>query len=200
MLDIYQGIQDGNVESVQLPADRAFVTVEMCLENLSTIDQSILWQDVYLTSGDLEQIHPVAVGYDQADAFSWLLPIAEPAGAKSIDHKFYFFLVQSHELMRLSAGQSLGCSTSAQYKSLALLFTVPEKRSGHSYTLRFYNADIPIRARKIIVIPEAVQWGFGLGGFGLLATVGAILVGRRKRQAQAATAAEETSEAQSPPD
>src|SRR5687767_2832253 len=70
LLDVYQGVEDGNTESVQLPDGRAFLTVEMCLDNLSALEQSILWQEVYLTSGDLEQIHPVAVGYNQAEAFS----------------------------------------------------------------------------------------------------------------------------------
>jgi hypothetical protein len=179
LLDVYEGVQDGNTESVQLPDGRAFLTVEMCLDNLSALEQSILWQEVYLTSGDLEQIHPVAVGYNQAEAFSWLMPIAEPIGGKRMMPRYYFFLLQGQELLRLPGHQSVGCTGSAQYKSFALLFTVPRKRAGQPYTLRFYNASISVRAQKTIGIPRALIGALGLGGVVLMTA--AVLFIRRSR-------------------
>jgi hypothetical protein len=91
--DAYEGVQDGNVESVPLPKDNVYVTVELCVENPSSADRPIALTDVHLATKGNAQIFPSAVGYNQAEAFSWLLPLAEPVGGKRIVPLFYFFLV-----------------------------------------------------------------------------------------------------------
>ena len=179
MLEAYQGVRDGNIESVQLPTDSAFVTIRICVENLSTVPESVYWQDVFLDLGDNFRIYPVALGYDQAEAFSWLLPIAAPIGGKSIDHKFYFFLIQKNELMRVPAYQSLGCDDSAQFKSLALLFIVKKASAGKPYILNFLGAPMPFTAKKFSPLSMYVTWGFGLGIFIVIAA--AVLVLRKRK-------------------
>jgi hypothetical protein len=179
IIEAYQGIKDGNVESVRLPAGRAFITIKMCVENLSTVPETVYWQDIFLDLGDNIRIYPVALGYDQAEAFSWVLPIAAPIGAKSIDHKFYFFLIQKAELIRVPAYQSLGCDNSAQFKSLALLFMVKKESAGNPYILRFLGAPMPFTAKKISSFSMSVAWGVGLGLFIVIAV--AALVLRKKR-------------------
>jgi hypothetical protein len=179
MKEAYQGVKDGNTESVQLPADKAFITIKICLENLSAVQESVYWQDVFLDLGDYIKIYPVAVGYDQAEAFSWLLPIAAPIGGKSIDHKFYFFLIQKNELIRIPAYQSLGCDKSAQFKSLALLFTVKKERVGEPYMLKFLGALMPFTAKKVLPFSPYVIGGVGLGLF--IVIVAAVVVIRKRK-------------------
>jgi hypothetical protein len=185
MKEVYQGVKDGNTESVQLPIDSAFITIRICLENLSTVQESVYWQDVFLDLGDNIRIYPVALGYDQAEAFSWLLPIAAPIGAKSIDHKFYFFVIQKNELVRIPAYQSLGCDNSAQFKSLALLFIVKKERVGEPYILKFLGASLPFTAKKVSPLSLYVIWGFGLGIFIVIAAA-VLLLRKRKLKKQAA--------------
>ena len=179
MKEAYQGVKDGNTESVQLPIDSAFITIRICLENLSTVEETVYWQDVFLDLGDNIRIYPVALGYDQAEAFSWLLPIAAPIGAKSIDHKFYFFLIQKNELVRIPAYQSLGCDNSAQFKSLALLFIVKKERAGEPYILNFLGAPMHFTAKKISPLSMYVLWGLGLG---ILIVIAAAVLVLRKRK------------------
>jgi len=179
MKEAYQGVKDGNTESVQLPIDSAFITIRICVENLSTVQEYVYWQDVFLDLGDNIRIYPVALGYDQAEAFSWLLPMAAPIGAKSIDHKFYFFLIQKNELIRVPAYQSLGCDNSAQFKSLALLFIVKKESAGEPYILNFLGAPMPFTAKKISPLSMYATWGFGLGIFIVIAA--AVLVLRKRK-------------------
>lgn len=179
MKEAYQGVKDGNTESVQLPADKAFITIKICVENLSAVQESVYWQDVFLDLGDNIRIYPVALGYDQAEAFSWLLPIAAPIGGKSIDHKFYFFLIQKDELIRIPAYQSIGCDNSAQFKSLALLFIVKNERVGEPYMLKFLAAPMPFTAKKVLPFSPYVISGVGLGIF--IVIVAAVVVKRRRK-------------------
>jgi hypothetical protein len=179
MIEAYQGVKDGNTESVQLPTDSAFITIRICLENLSNVQESLYRQDVFLDLGDNGGIYPVALGYDQAEAFSWLLPIAAPIGGKSIDHKFYFFLIQKDELVSIPAYQSVGCDNSTQFKSLALLFIVKEKNVGKPHVLNFLGARIPFRAKKFSPLSRYVIWGFGLG---ILIVIAATVLVLRKRK------------------
>ena len=185
MKEAYQGVKDGNTESVQLPADKAFITIKICVENLSAVQESVYWQDVFLDLGDNIRIYPVALGYDQAEAFSWLLPIAAPIGGKSIDHKFYFFLIQKNELIRIPAYQSLGCDNSAQFKSLALLFIVKKEQVGKPHRLNFLGAPMPFTANKVSPLSLYAIGGFALGIFIVIAAAGLVLR-KRKLQTQAA--------------
>ena len=182
MKEAYQGVKNGNTESVQIPIDRSFITIRICLENLSTVQESVYWQDVFLDLGDNIRIYPVALGYDQAEAFRWLLPIAAPIGAKSIDHKFYFFLIQKNELVRIPAYQSLGCDNSAQFKSLALLFIVKKERVGEPYILKFLGASLPFTAKKVSPFEDYLKWGLGLGLFLILIVIAAAVFVLRKRK------------------
>lgn len=194
MKEAYQGVKDGNTESVQLPADKAFITIKICVENLSAVQESVYWQDVFLDLGDNIKIYPVALGYDQAEAFSWLLPIAAPIGGKSIDHKFYFFLIQKNELIRIPAHQSLGCDNSAQFKSLALLFIVKKERVGEPYMLKFLGAPMPFTAKKVSPFEGYLKWGVGLGLFVILIVVAGVVVRKKKSKTQALVLQEEKSE------
>lgn len=186
LLEAYQGVKDGNVESVQLPGDSAFVTVRLCVENLSAIPQPVYWQDVFLTGGNNAQTLPVALGFDQAEAFSWLLPIAAPVGAKRIDHKFYFFLIQKNELMSLPAYQSLGCDQSSQFKSMALLFILKKEMVDEPYTLHFLGAKLPLTPKRDFSRALYIIWsvGSGLSAIALWLTV--VVLRKRKLKAQIA--------------
>lgn len=172
----YQGVKDGNIESVPLPSDSAYITVEMCVENLSAQEQSVPWQDVFITAEDGSPIYPVALGYDQAEAFEWLLPYLEPVGGKRIDHKFYFFLIQNSELLRFPAYQSQGCRDSSRFKSLALLFIVPEEMADQPYTLHFLEDEIPLAIKKSLPFRTYALWAAGLGLFFLILTVVAVVM------------------------
>lgn len=191
MKEAYQGVNDGNTESVQLPTGSAFITIRICVENLSAVQESVYWQDVFLDLGDNIKIYPVALGYDQAEAFSWLLPIAAPIGGKSIDHKFYFFLIQKNELVRIPAYQSLGCDNSAQFKSLALLFIVKKERVGEPYILKFLGAPLPFTAKKVSPFEGYLKWGVGLGLFLILIVVAGVVVRKKKSKTQAPVVQEE---------
>lgn len=181
--DAYQGVKDGNVESVPLSQNRIYVTVELCVENLSSTDQSISRQDVFLLTKDNLQIFPSALGYDQAEAFSWALPLAEPLGAKRIESLFYFFLIQGDELMRIPAYQSQGCRSSFQFKSMALLFIVSKEMAGPSYTLHFAGDDVPFTTEKLSLI-WIVACIAGFGFFFLLMVILGVVVLRRKSKAR----------------
>lgn len=124
--EVYWGVRDGNVESVSLPAESEYLTVEVCVENISREFVTVFWRDVYIAGEDGTQYFPSALGLDQAEAFSWMLPLVEPIGGKHIDHKYYFFLIQEEALMTLPAHQSQGCKSSPQYTSQALLFILPK--------------------------------------------------------------------------
>lgn len=190
MKEAYQGVKDGNTESVQLPIDSAFITIGICVENLSTIQESVYWQDVFLDLGDNIRIYPVALGYDQAEAFSWLLPIMEPIGGKSIDHKFYFFVIQNNEIMKIPAYQSLGCNTSSQFKSLALLFIVNNDIVSRPFTLHFLEGEIRFKAKRILVVSERIKWGIGLGLSLILIMVTVIVIRKKTSSAQASLSQE----------
>jgi len=184
MKEAYQGVKDGNVEWVPLPENSAYITVEICIENHSAMDQSIHWQEVFVSTENNVQVFPVAVGYDQAEAFSWLLPIAEPIGGKSIDHKFYFFVIQNNEIMKIPAYQSLGCNTSSQFKSLALLFFVNNDIASQPFTLRFLGGEIHFEAKRILVVSEGTKWGIGLGLSLILIMITVIVIGKKKLKTQ----------------
>ena len=124
--EVYSGVRDGNVESVSLPAESAYLTVEVCVENISSEFVTVLWRDVYVVGEDNVQYFPSALGLDQAEAFNWVLPLIEPIGGKRIEHKYYFFLIQEEALITLPAHQSQGCKSSPQYTSQALLFILPK--------------------------------------------------------------------------
>ncbi len=124
--EVYSGVRDGNVESVSLPAESEYLTVEVCVENISREFVTVFWRDVYVAGEDDVQYFPSALGLDQAEAFSWVLPLAEPIGGKHIEHKYYFFLIQEEALITLPAHQSQGCKSSPQYTSQALLFILPK--------------------------------------------------------------------------
>lgn len=218
MRNAYQGVGDGNVEQVPLPEDSAYLTVEICVENHSAIDQSVLWRNVFIIPEDREhvfpvevgsilttypsagwleaftsfqgadQIFPVAVGYDQAEAFSWLGPIVAPIGGKRIAHNYYFFVIQSNELMQVPAHQSLGCETSSQYKSLALLFIVPEENAGKPHILHFFDGEIRFVAKQNSQVSDGVKWGIGIGLFLILAVAIGFLLKRSRAKAQIAVA------------
>lgn len=98
-------------------AESAYLTVEVCVENISSEFVTVLWRDVYVVGEDNVQYFPSALGLDQAEAFSWVLPLAEPIGGKRIEHKYYFFLIQEEALTTLPARQSQGCKSSPQYTS-----------------------------------------------------------------------------------
>jgi hypothetical protein len=189
--DVYQGVKDGDVESVQLPGGNTYVTVEICVENLSDMEQTVQWQDVFIIAGDNSQIFPAALGYDQAEAFSWLLPIVEPIGGKRITHKFYFFLIQSNELMKIPFHQSLGCKTSSQFKSLALLFIVRNEIIDQPYTLNFLESDIVFKANETSSISNYFKWGIGLGVFLFLLVVTVFVVRKKKSKVQESLSQEE---------
>ncbi len=155
---------------------------------------SVYRQDVFLDVGDNIKIYPVALGYDQAEAFSWLLPIAAPIGAKSIDHKFYFFLIQKDELIRVPAGQSLGCEGSAQFKSLALLFILKKEMAGEPQLLNFLGARMPFTAKKVSPFEGYLKWGMGLGLFIILIVVTGVLVRKKRSKMQALLLQEGNSE------
>lgn len=124
--EVYLGVRDGNVESIPLPVESEYLTVEICVENISNELATIYWRDVYVAEGDDAQYYPSALGLDQAEAFSWVLPLTEPIGGKRIEHKYYFFLIQDESLMALPAHQSQGCEFSSQFTSQALLFVLPK--------------------------------------------------------------------------
>ena len=186
--EAYAGVKDGIVESVPLPEGSAYVTVEACVENRSAVERSVGWRDVYLMTGENVQVYPVALGHDQAEAFSWLLPIIEPIGGKHIDHKFYFFRIQNNELMRIPAYQSVGCRGSSQFTSMAFLFLVPGERAAQSHTLQFFEETLELRPGTVVPIPVFLPWGIGLGGLVAFAALAAVRLRQRKRQAQASAA------------
>ncbi len=124
--EVYSGVRDGNVESVSLPAESEYLTVEVCVENISSEFVTVFWRDVFIVGEDGTQYFPSALGLDQAEAFSWMLPLVEPIGGKHIEHKYYFFLIQQEVIITLSAHQSQGCKSSPQYTSQALLFILPK--------------------------------------------------------------------------
>ncbi len=123
--EVYSGVRDGNVESVSLPAESEYLTVEICVENISNEFVTVFWRDVFIVREDGAQYFPSALGLDQAEAFNWVLPLIEPIGGKHIEHKYYFFLIQEEALMTLPAHQSQGCESSQQFTSQALLFILP---------------------------------------------------------------------------
>jgi hypothetical protein len=181
--DVYEGVQDGNVESVPLPKDNLYVTVELCVENPSSTDRPIAWEDVYLVTKSNVQVFPSAVGYNQAEAFSWLLPLAEPAGAKRIVPLFYFFLIQNDEIMNVPAAQSVGCRGSFQFTSMALLFLVPTAIAESSYTLHFAGEQVPVTTDKFSPIWYVVCT-VGVGFFFLLSIILGIVAIRRRSKAR----------------
>ena len=185
--ETYAGVRDGNVESAPLPTGSAYVTVEACVENLSAMERSIGWGDVYLATVENVQVYPVALGYDQAEAFSWLLPIVEPIGGKHIDHKFYFFRIQNQELMRIPARQSVGCRGSSQFTSMALLFILPQELAGGAYTLHFFEGALPVQATEGSPVPVSMIWGAALA-LALLSIVVVLLVIRKNRSRAEAAA------------
>lgn len=123
--EVYSGVRDGNIESVSLPAESEYLTVEICIENISNEFVTVFWRDVFILGEDGAQYFPSALGLDQAEAFNWVLPLVEPIGGKHIEHKYYFFLIQEEALMTLPAHQSQGCTSSPQFTSQALLFILP---------------------------------------------------------------------------
>jgi len=179
--DAYQGVKDGNVEWVPLPEKSAYITVEICVKNPLTTAQSVQWQDVFIVTEDRLQVFPIAVGYDQAEAFSWLLPIAEPIGGKRITHKYYFFLIQNNEIVKIPAYQSLGCNNSSQFKSLALLFIVSNDIANQPFTLHFREREIRFEAKKVIIVSDGTKWGIGLGLSLILIMVTVIVIIRKKK-------------------
>lgn len=124
--EVYLGVRDGNVESIALPVESEYLTVEICVENISNELVTVSWRDVYAVAGDDSQYYPSALGLDQAEAFNWVLPLIEPIGGKRIERKYYFFLIQDEALMTLPAHQSQGCEFSPQFTSQALLFVLPK--------------------------------------------------------------------------
>lgn len=137
--EVYLGVRDGNVESLSLPADNEYFTIEICVENISNEFITIFWRDVYVLGEDNTQYFPSALGLDQAEAFSWVAPLVEPIGGKKIDHKYYFFAIQQEALMSLPAHQSQGCKSSPQFTSQALLFILPEDILGGRLQLVFWG-------------------------------------------------------------
>ena len=101
--EVYLGVRDGNVESIALPVESEYLTVEICVENISNELVTVSWRDVYAVAGDDSQYYPSALGLDQAEAFNWVLPLIEPIGGKRIERKYYFFLIQDEALMTLPA-------------------------------------------------------------------------------------------------
>lgn len=172
--DAYEGVQDGNVESVPLPQDHLYVTVELCVENHSSANQAIAREDVYLMTERNVQVFPSAVGYNQAEAFSWALPLAEPVGGKRIVPLFYFFVIQNNEIMNIPARQSVGCRGSSQFTSMALLFVLPTEMADPSYMLHFAGREAAFKTGKIPVIGYVACAG-GAGFFFLLAAILGIL-------------------------
>lgn len=124
--EVYSGVRDGNVESLSLPAEDEYLTVELCVENISNEFLTIFWRDIHVLGQANQQYFPSALGLDQAEAFSWVLPLAEPIGGKRIEHKYYFFVIQQDALMSIPAHQSQGCKSSPQYTRQALLFLLPK--------------------------------------------------------------------------
>lgn len=192
LIEAYQGVRDGNTESVRLPIDNIFITVKICVENLSAVQQSVYLHDIFLATKDTIQIFPVALGYDQAEAFSWLLPIAEPIGGKRITHKFYFFLIQKNELFSIPAYQSLGCKASAQFKSLAPLFIVNRSAVDEPYKLHFLSAEIPFTAKKDLPpLLGYVKWGTFIGFLLIVIAVAVIVIRTKNLKVQASPLPEE---------
>jgi hypothetical protein len=191
----YQGVKDGNVDGVPLPVDRSYITVEVCIENLSSSDYIIPREAVLMTTKGHVDLYPSAVGYDEAEAFDWLLTIAKPLGAKRIPHKFYFFLPQRDQLISLPAYQSQGCSTSSKFKSLAFLFLVPKDIAGQPHTLHFFEEQIRFTARRPISPSGYVAIGVGLG----ILVIGIVVIMTQKRKSrEKAAASQEQNESQSP--
>jgi hypothetical protein len=184
--DAYEGVKDGNAESVPLLDDNIYVTVVICIENLLSTERSVDQQDVFMVTRDNNRIFPTALGYDQAEAFSWLLPIAEPLGAKRIENKFYFFLIQNNELLKIPAYQSQGCNTSFQFKSLALLFLVRKEVADQSYVLHFLDEDTRFTVRRFSFW-NYVKCGIYLGFFFILILTVVIVVIRSRSKARASS-------------
>jgi len=175
--DAYLGVKDGNVDSVPLSADHVYVTVEACVENHSAAEQSLGRQEVFLETGDHAEIFPVAVGYDQAEAFHRLPPTAEPLGAKHVDPAFTFFLIQRNELLRVPAHQSQGCRDSSQFKSLALLFLLPKEMAGQPYILHFREIQLNLGAGTL----SALAGYFGWLALLVLVSLGLVFVAKTLR-------------------
>jgi len=182
LLEAYQGVRDGVIENIQLPADSAFITVKICVENLSEMQQSIYLQDLFLTTTDNIQIFPIALGYDQSEAFSWLLPIVKSTGGKRISHKFYFFHIQNNEIVRIPAYQSLGCETSTQFKSLAPLFIAKKSMLDEPYILHFLSTGLPFTAKRDSPFSGNAEWAVGLGS--LVIVLVAIWIRKNNLRAQ----------------
>lgn len=197
MEDAYQGVKDGNVEWVPLPERSAYITVEICVENSLTMDRSVQWQDIFITTEDHAQVVPVAVGYDEAEAFGWLLPIAEPIGGERITHRYYFFLIQNNEIMKIPAHQSLGCNASPQFKSLALLFIVPESAASRTFTLHFLEGEMRFEAKKILVVSEGLKRVLWLGISLILIGVIVIVIRKKQLKAQVSSLARENNQSSS---
>jgi hypothetical protein len=140
--EIYLGVRDGNVESVSLPAENEYLTVEVCVKNISREFVTVFWRDVYVVGEDGAQYFPSALGLNQAEAFNWVLPLIEPIGGKHIEHKYYFFLIQQEALMTLPARQSQGCESSSQFTSQALLFILPKDVTRGRLQLLFLGGSI----------------------------------------------------------
>jgi hypothetical protein len=190
--DVYQGVKGGNVVDVPLRNGDAYVTVETCIENSSEIEQVIHLQDVFIIADDGSQFFPVALGYDQAEAFSWALPMLEPIGGKRFPHEYYFFLIQSNELMKIPAYQSLGCDTSLQFKSLAFLFIVPDEIVDQPYTLHFLDGEMNFKAKRISPVSGYLKWGVGGVLLLALAVVLIIVVIKKRSKTQTPTSQEQS--------
>ncbi len=191
MKDVYQGVKEGDVVDVPLPNDNEYITVETCIENFSGAEQVIHKEDVFIAAEDGSHVFPVAVGYDQAEVFSWAVPLLEPVGGKRFPHEYYFFLVQSDALMNIPSYQSLGCETSSQFKSLALLFIVQKEIAGQPYALHFLDGEIQFAAKKPFSVSGYIKWGAGLAVFLFSIAVAVIIIGKKKAKRQATLSQEQ---------
>ena len=180
--DSYQGIKLGNLQDIYLQEGYGFITLEVCIRNLTETEQVVHIGKVFILTEDGATIFPIGQGYKQSEVFGWLVTILKPFGGKRVVDDLLYFPIQSDELARVSPKQSQGCKDSYKLKTYAYLFMFNTERLDKPFTLHFLDSEINLTARKPIVIPrQTMRWLKRLGIASLI-LLGTLFWLRRKRR------------------
>lgn len=150
--DSYQGTKLGNLQDISLENGYGFITLELCIRNLSSDAQVVHWEDISMITEDGTIVFPMGQGYRQSEVFGWLVAVLKPFGAKRVVDDLWYTRIQNYELVSLPAHQSQGCKDSYQLKTYAHLYMVRQEMLEKPFTLRFVEEEITLTAREPFVV------------------------------------------------
>ncbi len=184
--DTYIGTREGSLQSITLSEGFTFITIPMCLRNLTDTKRAITFSDIYIDTSADEHIPPMGQAYRQSETFGWLLPLLWMFGARSVSDEFWYTPIQSFEMLPLDASASIGCTDTEQFKNFAYLFMLPSQQALEPFTLHFFEEEIQLLARTPNYVPRAnLRAVKRLAGYFFIVMIVLFFVVRRRKRLKA---------------